>query len=130
MKSSPSIPDTKDVQSLLGIIAARDGYILELETRLEEYSRKFLELEEKFRLQSERISELERRLGLNSRNSSKPPSSDGLSRPPAPKRDNRTGRKPGGQRGHKGRTLRRSERVDHVVNHFPHGCAPLRPRPG
>ena len=123
MKSSPSIPDTKDVQSLLGIIAARDGYILELETRLEEYSRKFLELEEKFRLQSERISELERRLGLNSRNSSKPPSSDGLSRPPAPKRDNRTGRKPGGQRGHKGRTLRRSERVDHVVNHFPHGCA-------
>ena len=110
------------MHSLLGIIAAKDAYILELETRLEEYGRKFLELEEKFRLQAERISELERCLGLNSRNSSKPPSSDGLSRPPAPKRDRRTGRKPGGQKGHEGSTLIRSETPDHVEHHVPPNC--------
>ena len=33
-----------------------------------------------------RLDELERRLGLNSTNSGKPPSSDGLSKPPAGKR--------------------------------------------
>ena len=33
-----------------------------------------------------RIAELERRLGLNSSNSGKPPSSDGLKKPPRPAR--------------------------------------------
>ncbi len=60
-----------------------------------------------------RLAELERRLGLNSRNSGKPPSSDGLNKPPASKDKRRrsrslrekSGRKPGGQKGHKGETL-------------------------
>ena len=68
------------------------------------------------------IAELER-LGLNSTNSSKPPSSDGLRKPRAPKRPNVKGRKPGGQKGRKGTTLRRSEMLDHVEDHFPGACA-------
>ncbi len=36
-----------------------------------------------------RIAELERRLGLNSSNSGKPPSSDGLKKPPARTRSSR-----------------------------------------
>ena len=36
-----------------------------------------------------RLDELERRLGLNSTNSGKPPSSDGLSKPPAGKQKRR-----------------------------------------
>ena len=69
------------------------------------------------------ISELQRRVGLDSTNSSKPPSSDGLGKPPAPKGTDVKGRKPGGQKGHKGTTLLRSETPDHVEHHFPHDCA-------
>jgi hypothetical protein len=57
--------------------------------------------------QSVRIAELEKRLNKNSSNSSKPPSSDGLSKPPRtnslrPKGKNKNG----GQTGHKGATLK------------------------
>ncbi len=86
---------TTDVQALVEALAVRDA----------------------------RIRELERRLGLDSTNSSKPPSSDGLGKPRAPKRTNVRGRKPGGQKGHKGSTLLRSEKPDHVEDHFPHDCA-------
>ncbi len=58
----------------------------------------------------------------NSRNSSKPPSSDGYDKP-APKSTRRKGRrKPGGQKGHKGHTLKRSEQPDHVIVHDPSHC--------
>ena len=88
---------------------------------------------------SEQVSKLEAenkelsdRLNTNSRNSSKPPSTDGYARPSAKKKDSsgttpdtendpkgekpnpkslrkKSGRKPGGQRGHKSSTLRQVE---------------------
>ena len=65
----------------------------------------------------ERIKQLEGRLALNSRNSSKPPSSDGL-RKPAPKSLRPSGKKPnGGQQGHTGNTLRQSAHVDETIVH-------------
>src|SRR4051794_4437063 len=59
--------------------------------------------------QDARIAELERQLAASSRNSSKPPSSEGLGKPAPKSLRGRSGRKPGGQPGHEGRTLRQVE---------------------
>jgi transposase len=71
-----------------------------------------------------RVAELERRLGLNSTNSGKPPSSDGLKKPPRTRSLREpSNRKPGGQKGHKGETLRQVAKPDTVIDHFPFSCA-------
>ncbi len=71
-----------------------------------------------------RIAELERRLELNSSNSGKPPSSDGLTKPVRVKSlRERSGKKPGGQKGHKGETLRQVTDPNEVVDHYPAACS-------
>jgi transposase len=75
--------------------------------------------------------ELQARLAKDSHNSGKPPSSDGLGRKTRSLRK-RSGKKPGGQLGHRGKTLHLvragpsgSERVrapDEVVEHRPVSC--------
>jgi transposase len=71
-----------------------------------------------------RIGELERRLGLNSSNSGKPPSSDGLKKPARVRSlREKSQRKPGGQKGHKGETLRQSADPNVMEHHFPSACA-------
>ena len=71
-----------------------------------------------------RIAELERRLGLNSSNSGKPPSSDGLKKPVrVSSLRERSGKKPGGQKGHPGETLCRTETPDAIIDHYPPNCA-------
>lgn len=69
-----------------------------------------------------RVAELERRLGLNSRNSSKPPSSDGLAKPPPRSLRKKLGRRPGGQPGSDGQTLRQVGDPDEVVTYGPRRC--------
>ena len=71
-----------------------------------------------------RVAELERRLGLNSSNSGKPPSSDGMKKPArmASLRE-RSNKKPGGQKGREGETLRQSAVPDAIVDHFPAICS-------
>ena len=74
--------------------------------------------------QEARIAELERRLGLNSSKSGKPPSSDGLNKPPrVSSLREASGKRPGGQKGHPGETLRRSEAPDAILDHYPPSCA-------
>jgi transposase len=72
----------------------------------------------------ERIAELEARLRQSPRNSSRPPSSEGLDKPPPRPRSLRkkTGRKPGGQDGHEGSTLAQVARPDRERRHEPGRC--------
>ena len=71
-----------------------------------------------------RLAELERRLGLNSSNSGKPPTSDGLKKPPrvSSLRES-SGKRSGGQKGHPGATLVRVEKPDAIIDHYPEACA-------
>lgn len=67
-----------------------------------------------------RIQELERRTKKNSKNSDQPPSSDGLKKPP--QKNNKSKRKPGGQKGRQGKTLRYSEEPDRIISHSAKTC--------
>ncbi len=69
-----------------------------------------------------RIEELEARLRLSSKNSSKPPSSDGLAKPSPRSLRAKGRRKPGGQTGHRGQTLAQAAVPDEVVRHEPAAC--------
>ena len=70
-----------------------------------------------------KVADLERRLAQNSRNSSRPPSSDGLSKPPPKSLRRPSGRKPGGQQGHRGGHLEKVAVPDEIVDHIPSVCA-------
>jgi transposase len=71
---------------------------------------------------SARVRELEGQLRKDSHNSSKPPSSDGLAKKPKSLREP-SGRKPGGQAGHEGSTLKRVATPDVTVRHpLPKHC--------
>lgn len=76
---------------------------------------------ENVRLRSEN-AELKRRLGMNSTNSSQPPSTDGLAKPPRKSLRGKTHRKPGGQAGHTGSTLTPIAVPDEVIRHEPVCC--------
>ncbi len=72
---------------------------------------------------ADRVKRLEDRLGKDSHNSSKPPSSDALTKKPRPKSlREKSERSSGAQPGHPGRTLPFAEQPDHTVVHRPDHC--------
>ena len=73
-------------------------------------------------LLAQRVQTLEDRLVKNSRNSGKPPSSDGLTKPAPKSQRKRHGRKSGGQPGHPGTTLKAVSHADRVEVHRVKRC--------
>ena len=63
-----------------------------------------------------KVEELEAKSKKNSKNSSKPPSSDGMKKPKATQSlREKSGRSPGGQKGHPGASLKLKDQPDEVV---------------
>lgn len=72
--------------------------------------------------QAATIQSLQDQLAKNSGNSGKPPSSDGLKKPRTRSLRRKTGRKPGGQKGHQGHTLKMRDNPDHIEPHHLDHC--------
>lgn len=71
---------------------------------------------------TEKIADLEEKLKKNSRNSSKPPSSDGYSKPNPKSLRPKSEKKAGGQKGHKSSNLSVPKKIDRTVSHYPARC--------
>lgn len=90
-------------------------------------------LEQQVAEQNERIQQLADQLAKNSRNSGKPPSSDGLKKPKTRSLRQRSGKSKGGQKGHKGQTLKMAPNPHHqevqTLTSCPHCAHDLRAVP-
>jgi transposase len=68
------------------------------------------------------VADLAARVKQNSKNSSKPPSSDGLGKPAPKSLRKKTGRRPGRPEGQPGATMELTGNPDHVIWHEPPAC--------
>jgi transposase len=100
------------------LLAERDGQIAELLVRVEQIS----QLEAVVAELQAKVADLAARSGKNSKNSSKPPSSDGLARPEPKSLRGKSGRKPGRPPGQPGVTMRLTDHPDKVIRHEPASC--------
>lgn len=83
----------------------------------------FQRLEKIIQEQAQEIRELKSQLAKNSSNSSKPPGSDGFKKPSKTKSQRgETDKKPGGQDGRVGKTLKQIEIPDQIFVHSPEIC--------
>ena len=100
----------------------RDARIAELEAMVAQRDARIVELMAQVEALTARVAQLEAQLRQNSSNSSRPPSSDAPGSPRPPKKA--TGRRPGGQPGHKKheRRLLPVEEVQRFVELLPKQC--------
>lgn len=71
---------------------------------------------------TETIKRLEEQINKNSQNSSKPPSSDGFKKPAPKSLRKPSGKKAGGQEGHKGSNYAITQNPDRIELHEPEAC--------
>lgn len=116
-----SIPDHKEIRKAFGegeeaVVALFGDVTAQVE-----------DLAAQLKKQAEALKDLQARLSKNSRNSGKPPSSDGYNKKNRTGSLRKSGRNPnGGQPGHKGHSLKRSENPDHTETYKPDECTECR----
>jgi transposase len=103
--------------AILNIVRQGTGKTVEF---IEELLWMYQESEREKTQLKKRLEKLESLLKKNSHNSSKPPSSD--TRKEIKNSRTKSGRGPGGQKGHKGTTLRLQENPDKVIRHNIKNC--------
>ena len=124
VSDTPGVPD--DAAGLRAanarlreLLAERDVEIARLRAQLAGLG----ELREQVGVLQAQVADLAAQARQNSKNSSRPPSSDGLGTPAPRSLRKKTGRKPGRPKGQPGATMRLSDHPDHVVRHEPFCCA-------
>src|ERR1700694_1090709 len=109
-------------QRLREQVAQRDERIQQQETRLCQQDLLMQQMQEQIATLTQHVKDLQDRLAKDSHNSSLPPSSDRFVRQPKSLRT-KSEKKPGGQEGHQGTTLRFSKAPDEVIEHQVTVCA-------
>lgn len=94
----------------------------ELTEQVEQLTSLVKELQGQLAAAQAKIAELEERVNKNSQNSSKPPSTDGYQKPSPKSLRRPSGKKQGGQVGHKGSTLHIDKEPTETVSHMPEKC--------
>ena len=102
-------------EELLAIVKMQQATIEKMTAELEMTNAKLAKAEA-------RIAELEEQLHKDSHNSSKPPSSDGYKKPAPKSLRKKSGKKAGGQKGHKGHHMA-LDHPDRVEQIYPKHCA-------
>jgi transposase len=96
--------------------------LAERDARIEEQAAEIALLREALAGLQSQVEGLAAQVKANSRNSSKPPSSDGLAKPSPKSLRGRSGRKPGRPKGQPGATMELSGHPDKKVRHRPAKC--------
>jgi transposase len=107
------------------LLRERDARIAEQDARIAEQDALILELRDQVAMLQALVLELRAQINANSSKSNRPPSSDGLKKPAPKSQRKSSGKNVGGQFGHPGSSLARSE-PDMIVEHRPdpncHAC--------
>ena len=116
MRVVPEVPAVPDDAAGLRAANAR------LRELLAERDAEVAVLREQLAALQSQVADLAARVASNSRNSSKPPSSDGLAKPAPKSLRGKSGRKPGRPKGQPGATMQLSDHPDKTVRHRPARC--------
>jgi len=114
------VPEVPGVPEDAAGLRAANARLREL---LGERDARIAALEEQLAALGVKVQALAAQMKANSRNSSKPPSSDGLAKPSPKSLRGKSGRRPGRPEGQPGATMALSDHPDKVVRHRPKACS-------